>query len=95
VDSTNDNLIQIHNKLEQDGNIFEFDACSKKDYLKEMNAALKKGMVMTFQLWGTNYIRMGWLDALTGCTGACNKDTAVVTYSNISIEKAQTNLIYI
>ena len=45
-----------------------------------MSAALEKGMVMTFQLWGGPDLdgHMGWLDGFTGCTASCGPSSRFV-----------------
>lgn len=77
----------IHNKLVQGSTEFAFESCNDQGYIQRMTETFKKGMVLTFSLWGEDWNTMSWLDSMTGCQGGCNKDTAEVTFSDIKIEK--------
>lgn len=83
VDGANQ-LTSITNTLVQGSSTFEWDVCLNPSYLKQMTQSLTS-MKMVFQLWGTNYGRMQWLDSMTGCSGDCNTASARVTFSNIEI----------
>lgn len=85
VDKVSKKLSQITNKLVQGNSTFEWTACNDASYLEEMTNAMRSDMKMVFQLWGTTNSGMSWLDGVTGCSGDCNKDTAMVTFSNIEI----------
>eukprot|EP00931_Biecheleriopsis_adriatica_P044209 TRINITY_DN25267_c0_g1_i1.p1 TRINITY_DN25267_c0_g1~~TRINITY_DN25267_c0_g1_i1.p1 ORF type:complete len:305 (+),score=51.73 TRINITY_DN25267_c0_g1_i1:64-978(+) len=77
-------LSEIKSKMVQGNQTFEFTVCKHSQYLQEMTESLND-MKMVFQLWGTSWARMSWLDWMSGCLGSCNHDTAVVTFSNIEI----------
>ena len=78
-------LVAIENRMEQDARVFAFRGSTDPAYLASMSAVLKRGMVLTFQLWGGPREMMSWLDGFTGCTGDCPPDSRVV-YSSIRIE---------
>ena len=84
TDASGDVLVRIENRLEQQGRSFAFNGTSDVAYLGEMSAALRRGMVLTFQMWGGSWLLMSWLDYMTLCTGSC-AETASVVYGNISI----------
>ena len=77
-------LVRIENELLQQGRRFAFNATSDASYLSTMSSALRDGMVLTFQLWGSSWLTMSWLDFMTLCYGSC-PTTSQVTYSDISI----------
>lgn len=72
--------------MKQGDNIVEFETCHDAAYLRAMSDELKKGMVMTFGLWGGTDESMAWFDSKTGCTGNCNANQAWALFSNISIK---------
>jgi len=82
-----DKVVAIHNKFVQGSKVYKFESCNDEAYIESMTDAFKSGMVMTFSLWGEDHQMMNWLDGGSGCTGACNKQTAQVTFSNIKFEK--------
>ena len=61
-----------HVALTQNGNSFEYDACSNGGYIGNMQQALNYGMVIVASYWGDTYSTMQWLDGNTGCGGDCN-----------------------
>lgn len=85
-EESNGQLTAISNTLSQEGRNFNYNACSDSGYLTNMSKPLDAGMVMVLSQWGNTYERMKWLDSMTGCTGDCDIDGAVITFSNISIE---------
>ena len=83
TDSSGNVLVEIQNRVEQDGRSITFNATGSAEYLAKMSAVLKQGMVLTFQLWGQSWLLMSWLDGAR-CLGSCPVNSSV-TYSNISI----------
>jgi hypothetical protein len=74
-------VVAIQNTLTQEGRTFSFGTSARDEaYLQDMSAALEKGMVMTFQLWGGPDLdgHMGWLDGFTGCTASCGPSSRFV-----------------
>jgi len=93
ADKTHEKVASIHNKLVQGDSVFKFDSCADEEYLATMTDTFKKGMVMTFSLWGGSKSSMDWLDGMTGCTGDCDI-TSTVKYSNIKISSIPTDDIF-
>ena len=91
-------LTSIKNAFEQQGRTFEFDSCGVDSqnaqwtagdsarYLREMQANLERGMVMTLSLWGVSNSGMSWLDGPTGCKGDCNVSASGVAFSDLSLD---------
>jgi len=67
------------------GSTFEWDACAYPDYLARMTPAFKANMQVVFQLWGSDWETMKWLDENVGCAGACDRESTVTTFSNLVI----------
>ena len=84
ITDNNDSLIRIENRLLQGTQVFAFNGTSDQAYLARMSEALREGMVLTFQLWGSSWLLMSWLDFMSGCFGSCPTSSKVI-YSNISI----------
>ena len=76
--------------MSQNGENFNFDACTSSsyhydsNYISDMNTALSYGMTLVLSSWGSTYSTMSWLDSMTGCTGDCDT-TGTLTFSDISI----------
>ena len=66
-DEKYEKIAAIHNRLVQGDTVFEFDSCADEAYLASMTDTFRKGMVMTFSLWGSTHDTMQWLDGMTGC----------------------------
>jgi len=85
ADSTLTKLETIRNRIVQGNQTFEWTVCNDAEYLEEFTVAFKANMSMVFQLWGTTWQTMAWLDETTGCKGDCDPATTTATFSNIAI----------
>lgn len=75
----------IHIKLGQDGNYYDYDACKDNPgYIWSMDSTFDKGMNIVLSHWGDSWNTMSWLDANTGCQGGCD-GSGHATWSNIAI----------
>jgi hypothetical protein len=90
TDPTKKVLSAITNKLVQGNRSVEWSACPDAKYLAQMTPVMAGKMKMVFQLWGDTYKGMDWLDASTGCSGACDSHSASMTISNIEITPLQS-----
>jgi hypothetical protein len=68
----------------QEGKSESFNVCGG-DYVKNMGYSLN-GIVFIASLWGGPDIDMGWLDGMTGCSGACNLASNSVTFRNFALK---------
>lgn len=77
-------VVRILNIFTQGENRHELEACADAAYLDSMSMPLTD-MAMVFQVWGTSYSVMDWLDKDTGCTGDCDASVTSGTFANIEI----------
>lgn len=81
-------LVTIANTFTQEGRKFSWEACPKSEYLSQMTAAIGGKMTMVFQLWGTDWEKMRFLDEGL-CTGDCIPEETEASFSNIAINSMQ------
>lgn len=86
VSQDGDTLSGVNNWFSQDGKTWDWNACNKGDYIKNMGYSIK-GIVFSASLWGGNGTNMDWLDGMTGCSGPANIDGASVTFKNFALKK--------
>jgi len=92
-------LVRIHNRIVQGNHTFNWDVCNDPAYLETMTPAFKANMTMVFQLWGSTWQTMAWLDKHTGCQGECDAEATTAMFSNIAIrtlgEKSKPSVLVV
>jgi len=90
ADPTKTILVRINTRLVQGNNSVEWDSCEQPGYLQDMTETFMGNWTMTFQLWGTDYHTMVWLDGSTGCTGDCAAGETEARFSNLAIRSLES-----